>query len=103
MRLMPATDYECARLYRTPDEILTDISTIADCIENADMRMSIHGILVGLATEINKKSPDSNEKIKMIEESADIISKAMRRMERLYRAMCDLVLELEEAKWARVK
>lgn len=101
MRLIPANDYEGARLYRSPSEIREDITNIAACIERADMRLSLHEILTSLATDSLLEAADSKKCLSIVEESVDRARIAIRRMERMCKALNDLIYELEEAKWAR--
>ena len=101
MRLIPANDYEGARLYRSPDEIRRDITDIALCIERADMRLSIHEIMMHLAERSLLEGGEGAKSLALVEDSVTKARTAIRRMERLCKAMNDLIYELEEAKWAR--
>ena len=98
MRLMPATDYEDIRLYRSPEEIRGDISVIAGCIERANMRLSIHNIMSALAADA--RSTATSEMSSLLEKSVAEARVAIRRMERLCKSLDDLIIELEEARWA---
>ena len=101
MRLIPANDYEGARLYRSPSEIREDITAIVACIERADMRLSLHEILTSLATDSQLGNSDEKYCLSIVEESVERARVAIRRMERMCKALSDLIYELEEAKWAR--
>ena len=99
MRLVSARDYEGIRLYRSPSEIRDDIAAISERVGMAELRLSIHEILARILTGADR-CPDTNESIAIIESGVADSRAAIRKMERLTKSLDDLILELEEARWA---
>ena len=86
-------------LYRTPAQIKRDMAKISKQIKEADEMLSVRNILTEMIDELATEEP-----ARWIEELEATVSEAREALERLARlreALCELAVELEEAKWIR--
>ena len=87
-----------ARLYRSPCEILGEMTELKEKIREVNETLSVHHLLMEVMSEWSDKEPE--KWIKELEETLDYAKEALSELRELNQSLDELREELEDVRWA---